>query len=84
MVDSAEGSCVVHIAPGCGVEDFELGKTLNLPEICPINEQGVMLDDTGFLAGKKTTDVVDIIVERLKNDGKLLYSHKYKHSYVHC
>lgn len=84
MVDNAEGTCVVHIAPGCGVEDFELGQTLNLPEICPINEQGVMLENTGFLAGKKTTDVVDLVVNRLKEDGKLLYSHKYKHSYIHC
>ncbi|MGN1201042.1 MAG: class I tRNA ligase family protein, partial [Candidatus Caccovivens sp.] len=84
MVDSAEGSCVVHIAPGCGAEDFELGVSLGLPEICPINEQGVMLDNTGFLAGKKTTDVVDLVVNRLQADGKLLYAHKYKHSYPFC
>ena len=84
MVDSAEGSCVVHIAPGCGAEDFELGQTLSLPEICPINEQGVMLDNTGFLAGKKTTDVVELVVDRLQADGKLLYAHKYKHSYPFC
>ncbi len=83
-VDSAEGSCVVHIAPGCGVEDFELGKTLGLPEISPINEQGVMLESTGFLAGKKTTEVADDVVERLKKDGKLLYAHRYKHSYPFC
>ena len=83
-VDNAEGTCIVHIAPGCGVEDFELGKTLGLPEVCPINEQGVMLDSTGFLAGKKTTEVVDLVVDRLKADGKLLYSHKYKHSYPYC
>lgn len=84
MVDNAEGTCVVHIAPGCGTEDFELGQTLGLPEICPINEQGVMLESTGFLAGKKTTDVVEMVVDRLKNDGKLLYAHKYKHSYPYC
>jgi len=84
MVDDAEGSCVVHIAPGCGAEDFELGQTLGLPEICPINEQGVMLDSTGFLAGKKTTDVVEMVVDRLKADGKLLCAHKYKHSYPFC
>ena len=83
-VDNAEGSCVVHIAPGCGAEDFELGQKLGLPEICPINEQGVMLDNTGFLAGKKTTDVVDLVVNRLQKDGKLLYAHKYKHSYPFC
>ena len=43
-----------------------------------------MLDSTGFLAGKKTTDVVQMVVDRLQNDGKLLYAHKYKHSYPFC
>lgn len=79
-----DGSGVVHIAPGCGQEDFELGKRHNLPEICPIDEQGVMLPNTGFLAGFKTVDVVDLVVNRLKADNKLLYSHKHKHSYAHC
>ena len=84
QVDSTEGSCVVHIAPGCGAEDFELGLKENLPQICPINEQGIMLDNTGFLANKKTTDVVDLVVERLDKDKKLVYAHKYKHSYPYC
>ena len=84
MVDNAEGTCVVHIAPGCGAEDFELGVSLGLPEYCPINEQGVMLENTGFLAGKKTNEVVELVVNRLKDDNKLLYSHKYKHSYPYC
>lgn len=83
-VDNLEGTCVVHIAPGCGAEDFELGQRLGLKEICPINEQGVMLSNTGFLANKKTTDVVDLVVNRLASDNKLLYSHKYKHSYPFC
>ena len=84
QVDSTEGSCVVHIAPGCGAEDFELGLTENLPQICPINEQGVMLENTGFLANKKTTDVVELVVDRLDKDNKLVYAHKYKHSYPYC
>lgn len=83
-VDATEGSCVVHIAPGCGSEDFDLGKVHGLKEICPIDEQGVMLANTGFLAGKKTTEVVDMVVSRLDADGKLLYAHKYKHSYPYC
>lgn len=83
-VDSVEGSGVVHIAPGCGAEDFEFGKKYNLKEYCPIDEQGVMLDNTGFLAGKKTVDVVDLVVNRLKQDGKLYYAHKYTHSYPYC
>ena len=83
-VDSTEGSGVVHIAPGCGAEDFELGKKYNLKELCPIDEQGVMLETTGFLKGKKTTDVVDLVVNRLKEDNKLYYAHKYTHSYPYC
>ena len=84
LVDNVEGSCVVHIAPGCGVEDFELGQTLSLPQICPINEQGVMLDSCGFLAGKSASDVASLVSQRLKDDGKLLYAHRYKHSYPYC
>ena len=83
-VDSTEGCGVVHIAPGCGAEDFELGKRHDLPEICPIDDQGVMLDSCGFLAGHKTTDVVDMVVNRLDQDGKLMYAHPYKHSYPFC
>lgn len=83
-VDNTEGSCVVHIAPGCGAEDFELGLANNLPQICPINDQGILLENTGFVAGKKTTDVVDDVVDRLKQDNKLVYAHQYKHSYPHC
>lgn len=83
-VDATEGSCVVHVAPGCGASDFELGQTLGLPELCPIDESGVMLESTGFLSGKKTTDVVDLVVNRLKQDNKLYYAHKYTHSYAYC
>lgn len=83
-VDESEGSGVVHIAPGCGAEDFELGLRENLKQICPIDDQGVLLPNTGFLAGKKTVDVVEDVVNRLKSDNKLLYAHKHKHSYAHC
>ena len=84
MVDNVEGTCIVHIAPGCGVEDFELGQSLGLPEICPINEQGVMLDNCGLQEKKKASEVPELVANRLNSDGKLLYAHKYKHSYPYC
>ena len=83
-VDATEGCGVVHIAPGCGAEDFELGKRYNLPELCPIDEQGVMLENTGFLKGKKTVEVVEMVVEGLREQNKLYYAHKYTHSYPYC
>ena len=34
------GPGMVHIAPGCGAEDFDLGRALGLPTLAPIDEDG--------------------------------------------
>lgn len=83
-VDAAEGTGVVHIAPGCGAEDFELGKKLNLPVISPINDDGVMIEGFGILSGKKTTDVVEDVVNHLKAENKLYKTEMHTHSYPKC
>ena len=51
-VDAEEGTGVVHIAPGCGVEDNELGKRLGLPEVMPVDDTGMFLPGFGFMTGK--------------------------------
>ena len=43
-VGEAEGTGIVHIAPGCGAEDFGLGKQFGLPAIAPLDEEGVFVD----------------------------------------
>jgi len=83
-VDAQEGTGVVHIAPGCGAGDFDLGKKLNLPTICPINDDGVLLDGFGELSGKKTTDVVELVVESLRAQNKLYKTDMHTHSYPKC
>lgn len=84
MVDQEEGSGTVHIAPGCGVEDFELGQELHLPIIAPVNESGFFYDDFGFLSGKDTNEVASIVFDELKNRDKLYYTHEYTHRYPIC
>src|SRR4029078_5098997 len=37
-VGEEEGTGIVHIAPGCGAEDFQLGQRLGLPVIAPLDE----------------------------------------------
>ena len=83
-VDATEGSGAVHIAPGCGAEDFELGQKLGLNIIVPVDENGEFLKDFGFLAGQKTADVAEIIFEKLKETNKLYYTHNYMHRYPIC
>lgn len=83
-VTSDDGCGVVHIAPGCGAEDFDLGTKVGLPNIIPIDEYGVFYDGFGFYSGKKAQDVKDEVFEELKKRDKLFYIAKIKHSYPVC
>lgn len=83
-VAADEGSGVVHIAPGCGSEDFELGKREDLAEICPVDEGGLFTDSYDFLAGKTAGEAAPLIFETLAKQGKLYKTHEYTHSYPVC
>lgn len=84
LVDATEGVGVVHIAPGCGESDFELGDKLGLPKINPIDESGVIVGDFGEFAGKDTNEVRDLVFEKLEVQNKLYKTHNYKHRYAFC
>lgn len=83
-VDATEGTGVVHIAPGCGAEDFELGKEHGIPAICPIDDEGVITEGFGAFTGMKTTDLIDDVVEALRVQNKLYKTEMYTHSYPKC
>jgi isoleucyl-tRNA synthetase len=85
-VGEAEGTGIVHIAPGCGREDFGLGREQGLPPIAPLDDQGVYLPGFGELTGKSAVDpaTTDWILNDLKQKGLLLDVEKYPHSYPHC
>ena len=53
-VSMSEGTGVVHIAPGCGSEDFELGRANGLPMLAPVDESGRYYPEYGWLAGLST------------------------------
>ncbi len=86
VVGETEGTGIVHIAPGCGKEDFELGKTWGIPAIAPLDDSGVFLEGFGELTGKSANDpaTTDWILDNLQKKGRLLAVEKYPHSYPHC
>ena len=84
QVDAEEGSGAVHIAPGCGAEDFELGQSLNLANVIPVDENGIFFNNFGFLSGKVASEVADEVFDELKNRNKLYYTHKHMHRYPIC
>ena len=85
-VGATTGTGIVHIAPGCGKEDFQLGKEQGLPPIAPLDDAGVFLDGFGWLEGKSAVDAAtaDQIIEDLRKKGRLFASEMYPHSYPHC
>lgn len=83
-VAADEGTGVVHIAPGCGVEDFELGERLGLPKVMPIDDMGIYLEGFGWMTGKDSHTVADEVFEHLKADNKLYKVEPHEHSYPVC
>jgi isoleucyl-tRNA synthetase len=83
-VSEAEGTGLVHIAPGCGAEDQELGKENQIPFIAPLDESAVFIDGFGQFTGRNASAVPDDVVAALKASGFLVAKEKYPHVYPHC
>ena len=83
-VTDTDGCGVVHIAPGCGAEDFALGEEIGLPRIIPVDEYGVFFDGFSFLSGLNAQECKELVFDELKKRNKLFYTHKFKHSYPVC
>jgi isoleucyl-tRNA synthetase len=85
-VSEVEGTGIVHIAPGCGKEDFALGKEEGLVPIAPLNEAGIFLHGFGELEGQSALDpvTVDWILGNLQQKELLVAVEQYPHNYPHC
>jgi len=83
-VSEAEGTGLVHIAPGCGAEDQELGKENRLPFIAPLDESSNFIDGFGEFTGANASNVADQVIAALKATGFLVAKEKYPHVYPHC
>ncbi|HEX4521304.1 MAG TPA: isoleucine--tRNA ligase [Gaiellaceae bacterium] len=83
-VSLTEGTGIVHIATGAGPEDFELGRSLDLPVLTPVDEAGHFYDDYGWLHGLSTIEAADQIVANLTERGFLVAVGTHLHNYAHC
>ena len=83
-VDLTEGTGIVHIAPGCGAEDFELSRVHNLPVLTPIDEAGRFYKEYGEFEGRSTEDVEGPVVVELERRGLLVEATSTVHRYPIC
>src|SRR5207249_4673511 len=79
-----EGTGIVHIAPGCGTEDFELSRVHDLPVLAPIDESGRFLPGYGPFEGLSTDEVAKPVAEALEERGLLVEAGTIVHRYPIC
>ena len=83
-MSTSEGTGVVHIAPGCGSEDFELGQANALPLLAPVDESGRYYPEYGWLAGLSSGEATELIVQRLREEGLLVTAETISHRFAEC
>lgn len=84
FVETGEGTGVVHIAPGHGEEDYEVGLKYGLEIYAPVDDRGRFTDDVPYFAGENVFKANMAIIEHMKENGSLLWHGSITHSYPHC
>ncbi len=90
-VSDEEGTGIVHIAPGCGQEDFALSKAEGLAVLDPIDQFGVFGPGYGWQTGRyagrsdePSAGMSVAVAQDLEGKGILVRREQYTHSYPVC
>jgi isoleucyl-tRNA synthetase len=83
-VSLSEGTGIVHIAPAFGEDDARVGRQNDLPFIQLVDEDGTMPADVTDFAGVFCKDADPGLVRKLADEGKLIRTMPYEHSYPFC
>jgi isoleucyl-tRNA synthetase len=93
FVEIETGSGFVHVAPGHGADDWELGVANNIPVPDTVDADGTFFDHVGLFAGIKVMAIGTknkpyypgnkAVIEKLCEARSLLASGKLSHSYPH-
>ena len=83
-VTTEAGTGAVHTAPGHGDEDFQVGRLYDLPVTNPVGADGRYLDNVELFAGEFVWAANDHVLDVMRENGNLLFSAPFEHSYPHC
>jgi isoleucyl-tRNA synthetase len=78
------GSGLVHIAPGHGEEDYDLGRALGLTIYNPVDDDGRFVREIDGFAGLTVWEANPKIVALLRARGALVAEVELSHTYPHC
>ncbi|MDR3620772.1 MAG: isoleucine--tRNA ligase [Paludisphaera borealis] len=84
-VSVEDGTGLVHTAPGHGGEDYQTGRTYQLPVLSPVDPAGKFTAEAPeWLVGQQVFAANPKVVEHLKQSGNLYFEQPLTHSYPHC
>ncbi|MBM3199724.1 isoleucine--tRNA ligase [Candidatus Woesearchaeota archaeon] len=83
-VDLSAGTGLVHMAPGCGPEDYEVGAKNGIPAFNNLTEKGYYPKDMGEFSGLNAKKDNQKFTHALEQRGVLIASTKVEHDYAHC
>ena len=86
FVTADAGTGLVHIAPGHGQDDYQLGKEHGLEILAPVDDRGCLTAECGVpeLVGQYVFKANPLVIQILKDKGLLFAQEEYKHDYPHC
>jgi isoleucyl-tRNA synthetase len=99
FVDNSTGTGFVHIAPGHGLEDYQLGSQNGLPIYSPVDDDGRLartndlpveqqmpdaMVGQSILEKHGKSDANEAVLHELRVRKALLHQENYTHSYPHC
>jgi isoleucyl-tRNA synthetase len=87
FVTAEDGSGLVHMAPAFGADDFQAGVEHGLALVRPVATDGTLVGTSwpeieGRLVTARETN--DLIIQRLKQDGRWHLTQAHTHTYPHC
>ncbi|MFP4163661.1 MAG: isoleucine--tRNA ligase [Chitinispirillaceae bacterium] len=84
FVSTEDGTGIVHIAPAFGEDDFQVGASLDLPIVCPVDDEGRFTGEVPDWQGKIVQDANDDIIRAIKKEGRLIHKGVVEHRYPFC
>jgi isoleucyl-tRNA synthetase len=83
FVNLEQGTGIVHCAPSHGPDDFNLCLKNNIPSLYTVDNAGLYTKEIPFFTNTHIFKADPIVIEKLKEQKKLLKSDKLNHSYPH-
>jgi len=84
FIDTAEGTGIVHMAPGFGEDDQRIVGEAGIGMVVPVDDSGRFTADVVEWAGENVFEANSSIIKHLRDSGQLIRHDSYTHNYPHC